>query len=356
MLSSFTFQRLLYRWSEQNPRDYPWIQEKNPYKIWISEVLLQQTRSDQAKGHYLSFLETFPTLKNLAEAKEDRVMHQWKGLGYYSRARNLHKTAKIIAEQHHSIFPSDPAIIKQLPGIGPYTLAAISSFAFGIPLPVIDGNVIRVLSRISGLTESPYSKEGKKRIEQLAQNYIDQANPGVYNQAIMNFGATHCRPNKPLCTSCPFSNKCIAYLSDCTDSIPLPKKRNTLKKRYFHYIIVRDKTKRVGIHKRTKKDIWFALYEFPMIETKTKRISKEKLHEFVIDVSNEANLKPVLSLYSTTKSKLSHQEIHCSFYEIKNLFKRSQIKAEFSFEKPENLANFAFPSPILNFIKHYFKN
>ncbi len=354
MISNKVFRRLLHSWSEENPRFYPWINEKDPYKIWISEILLQQTRSEQAQFYYTAFIKAFPSIDKLAFADEDQLMTHWKGLGYYNRARNLHKTAKIIVHDFQTNFPNKPEIIQKLPGIGPYTTAAISSFAFGLALPVIDGNVIRVYSRISGLEVSPYSKHGKKTIKELAEYYMDASQPALYNQAIMNFGAIHCKPVKPNCSECPFKKHCFAYINNFTDSIPLAKERRELKKRHFHYFILRNNKNAVALKKRQNKDIWPALYEFPMIENNIDRLSKLEKEFF----ESEYYLNPKSStrftaLFSSI-NKLSHQEIHCFFYELGYKTLNTQIKHHFSFEKPENLANFAFPSPIQKFIKHYF--
>jgi A/G-specific adenine glycosylase len=347
-----TFSKKLLQWSKSNPRDYPWIGEKDPYKIWISEVILQQTRSEQGKNYYENFIKKFPTVRALADATEDSILHCWKGLGYYSRARNLHHAAKTILVKFQGKFPKSYEELLTLKGIGEYSAAAISSFAYNSPKAVVDGNVVRVLSRMLGMEIDFHTSAGKLKFIEIANSYLDKENAGAYNQAIMNFGAVQCMPRQPDCLNCIFSQNCFAYQNNCIDKLPVRNKKITLKRRYIHYFYLVNSKGEIAIHQRVKKDIWQKLYELPAIET-----SKKMEFKSISSIEKATDLfrfsrNSRVENYGKTVQKLSHQEIHASYYCLKTTHIDSKIKPEFYFVKPENLVNFAFPKILSTFLEN----
>ncbi len=233
------FSNTLIYWYLQNNRDLPWRKSKNPYFIWLSEIMLQQTRVAQGLAYYLKFTTTFPTVFDLAKADESTVLKMWQGLGYYSRARNLHFSAKQISNELNGIFPSTYEEIIKLKGIGDYTASAISSICFNEPTAVVDGNVYRVLSRYFGLNTPTNSTSGIKEFKTLAQTLIDISQPGTYNQALMDFGALHCKPQNPLCETCPFSDSCVAFEKKLTKELPVKEKKIKVRKRYFNFLVIK---------------------------------------------------------------------------------------------------------------------
>ena len=260
------FSKILMDWYEPDARPMPWKAEKNPYLVWLSEVILQQTRVEQGLPYFQRFKNRYPAVEDLANAPEDELMKLWEGLGYYSRARNLHSTAKFIANVLNGIFPTAYNDILKLKGVGPYTASAISSFAFGLPHAVVDGNVYRVLSRIFGIDDAIDSTKGKNNFNSLAQELLDKENPAEYNQAIIDFGAIQCSPKSPSCEDCPFNGQCFAFLNNQVDLFPVKSKKIKKKTRFFNYLILNSNDKLL-IGKRSEKDIWRNLYEFPIIET-----------------------------------------------------------------------------------------
>ncbi len=355
MISPKTFSRLLFKWSDLNPRIYPWTGEKDPYKIWISEIILQQTRSEQAKDYYLRFINTFPNIKSLALATEDEVLNCWKGLGYYTRARNLCKTAKILAEQYQMTFPKTYEEILALQGIGDYTAAAISSFAYNIPKAVVDGNVIRLLSRLCGIPINYHSSEGKKLFHETARHYLNIDSPAKYNQAIMDFGATYCKPTQADCMNCLFKTYCVAYSKDIVADLPLKNKKKPLKKRYFHFFLLFNNFGELAIEQRTHKDIWYRLYQLPLIETNTDIEFKTMSELLDLDLEPGLNFSLELKVPVKIQQKLSHQEIVGRFYNVAEFTVLAKIKRRIYFVKPENLANFAFPKIIREFFEGFKK-
>jgi A/G-specific adenine glycosylase len=259
------FSTKIINWYHKNKRELPWRQEVNPYLIWLSEVILQQTRVNQGLPYYLKFVSHYPTIAHLANASEAEVLKDWQGLGYYSRARNLHSAAKTMVKKHGGEFPRTYPEILALEGIGPYTAAAIGSFAFGLPYPVIDGNVQRVVSRIFGIQKPVNSTLGRKEIEEVLNTVFDKKKPADFNQAIMEFGAMHCKPQQPLCNECPFEFGCYAKQHNLVQVLPAKEKKAQVKIRYFLYLVPQ-KGKHEFIVKRTANDIWKNLYEFPLIE------------------------------------------------------------------------------------------
>ncbi len=252
-------------WYHTHKRDLPWRYTKNPYLIWLSEIILQQTKVSQGTPYFIQFSTKYPSIYDLAFSSEDDVMKTWQGLGYYSRARNLHKTAKIITEQYSGHFPDSYKELLKLPGIGEYTAAAISSIAFDQSIPVLDGNIYRVISRLFGVTLEIGTTSVKKYFIGHAANLLGDLPPGDFNQAMMEFGALQCTPKNPSCDICPVKNKCSAFANDNVHLLPVTKKRNPLKDRYFTYYVFHDATHTI-VHRRANDDIWGGLYEFPKKE------------------------------------------------------------------------------------------
>jgi len=309
------FTRNLLKWNEKlNRREMPWKGEKDPYKIWLSEIILQQTRVEQGLEYYKKFINKYPKITNLAAAPEKEIFKLWEGLGYYSRCKNLIATAKYISGAFGGAFPRDYQGILDLKGVGPYTAAAIGSFAFNLPYAVVDGNVTRVLSRFFGITTPIDSSLGKKMFNDLAQKLLEIKSPGVYNQAIMDFGATVCKPKNPLCENCLLSSQCLALDRNQIALLPVKEKKIVIKKRFFYYLIVSCKGS-VLVRKRSENDIWQNLFEFLLIEKKG-IVATQKLTEspqvkdvigsnFTIQHSSEWMLQ-----------KLTHQHIHGIFIQI----------------------------------------
>lgn len=259
------FRERLLAWFAQNHRPLPWKGERDPYKIWLSEIILQQTRVEQGLPYYQKFIEKYPHVRVLADAPEDEVLKLWEGLGYYSRARNLHTAAKFIATELGGEFPHTYEGIRALKGVGDYTAAAIASFAFALPHAVLDGNVYRVLARYFGIETPTDTGVAKKEFAALAQDLLDPARPGDFNQAIMDFGATHCTPQQPKCSVCPFKNQCVAFQKGKVSELPVKSKVLEKKGRFFAYLVVNFQGN-TFVRKRTDKDIWQNLWEFPVLE------------------------------------------------------------------------------------------
>ena len=305
---------LLEDWYQTNGRDLPWRETKDPYKIWISEIILQQTRVVQGYEYYCRFIQRFPDVFALAEAEEDEVMKYWQGLGYYSRARNLHAAAKSVAER--GCFPSLYKDIRELKGVGDYTAAAIASFAFDLPCAVVDGNVYRVLSRWMGIEEPIDSTAGKKLFAALADELLDKKRPALYNQAIMDFGALQCIPSSPDCLKCPLADSCVALAKQMVGRLPVKQHKTKTRNRYFVYLFVRS-GEYTFIRKRGEKDIWQNLYEFPLIETE-KELPEEDLlgSSQFLSLFEGHKIVGLRSYSKKTKHVLSHQVIWTDFYEV----------------------------------------
>jgi len=260
------YRKVLTAWYNGNKRELPWRGTADPYKIWVSEVILQQTRVQQGMEYYHNFLLAFPDVKSLADAPEDEVLKVWQGLGYYSRARNMHHAARTILNNYGGTFPKDYPAIRNLKGIGDYTAAAIASIAFNLPYAVVDGNVFRVLSRLFGLSTPIDSPSGKKKFQVLAQRMLDTSRPGDFNQALMEFGAIQCVPGQPDCENCPLSHQCYAFLNQNISSFPVKSKRVKQRERHMNYLCINWNDKLL-LEKRGDRDIWRNLYQFPLIET-----------------------------------------------------------------------------------------
>ncbi|MCB9275108.1 MAG: A/G-specific adenine glycosylase [Lewinellaceae bacterium] len=337
------FRRKLMEWFASSHRPMPWKGEKDPYLIWLSEVILQQTRVEQGLPYFERFRAQYPDIRSLANAPEDELMKLWEGLGYYSRARNLHQAAKYVANELEGRFPDTYEGIRQLKGVGPYTAAAIASFAYGLPYAVVDGNVSRVLARFFGIDSPVDSGAGKKQFAALAQALLSQTAPGRHNQAMMDFGATHCTPRAPLCRDCPLQQACRAFQQDRVAELPRKEKKPEKKTRFFHYLIF-NRQGQAWIRKRTEKDIWRNLYDFPLLELGhpaqgVGEIQNSGCWQQRMGQEQAQNIRasrPFLQL-------LTHQKIQASFWEIE-LADETPFNSEGLIAvKRENLSKFAFP-------------
>ena len=318
------FSILLEDWYKVNARALPWRETRDPYKIWVSEIILQQTRVAQGYAYYNRFIKRFPDVFTLAEAHEDEVMKYWQGMGYYSRARNLHAAAKMIAEK--GSFPTDYIGVKKLKGVGDYTAAAIASFAYNLPYAVVDGNVYRVLSRCFGIEDPIDTAAGRKLFAELAQQLLDKKRPAIYNQAIMDFGALQCTPASPRCADCPFTDMCIAFQQNTVHSLPVKLHKTKTHTRHLTYIVVRIADE-VFIRKREEKDIWQNLYEFPLIETEEGQSEEEFLSsDKFLSLIEGQKVKSIRLITKRAKHILSHQVIFADFYEVNLVDTTFQMK------------------------------
>ncbi|MDO4165412.1 MAG: A/G-specific adenine glycosylase [Bacteroides sp.] len=307
------FSRTLIEWYAENKRELPWRGTDNPYLIWISEIILQQTRVAQGYEYFLRFVRRFPDVRSLAEASEDEVMKYWQGLGYYSRARNLHQAARSM----NGVFPATYGGVRALKGVGDYTAAAICSIAYGMPYAVVDGNVYRVLSRYLGIDTPIDSTEGKKLFAALAQEMLDVSRPAVYNQAIMDFGAIQCTPQSPNCLFCPLADACAALARGMVAQLPVKQHKTKTTDRFFNYIYVRAGA-HTFIRKRTEDDIWKNLFELPLIEADRDLTEEEFLclPQFHDLFAKGEEMPTVRSVWRGVKHVLSHRVIHANFYEV----------------------------------------
>jgi A/G-specific adenine glycosylase len=342
------FSERIIEWYKKNRRDLPWRETSDPYAIWLSEIILQQTRVAQGLDYYIRFLEAFPTVNHLAEATEEEVLKLWQGLGYYSRARNMHAAAREIVERYEGKFPDNYDAIRSLKGVGDYTAAAISSFAFGLPFPVLDGNVVRVISRFFGIT-TPYDRvEGKSQIRKALNSVFDPKHPAEFNQAVMEFGALQCIPSAPSCTTCIFVDSCTAFEKGKVKELPVKSSKTQVKPRYFHYLIINDGDE-TFIKRRGVGDIWQGLYEFPLIETLS-AISPEELmqHPDWKRWKGKYTWK-ITQIHTGIRHVLSHRILHVSFYEIYGRISKlppGAIKI-----KKTALENYAVPVLIEKYLK-----
>jgi len=343
------FTQTLLEWNNfSNNRIMPWKGERDPYKIWISEIMLQQTRVEQGLGYFNRFVHAFPTIHDLAAADDTNVFKLWEGLGYYSRCRNLLETARLVVSKYNGDFPTTYNEIVELKGIGPYTAAAIASFAYSLPYAVVDGNVLRVLSRFFGLAQPIDDVAGRKMYNQLADSLLATDQPAAYNQAIMDFGATICKPKIPLCYNCPLQSNCTAYINQLVEKLPIKSKRLLKKNRYFHYIIFRQK-QTIYCKKRIEKDIWQNLYEFYLIESNKILSIDEILHtsevkRILSDIPHTITTVSVIS-----KQQLTHQLISGIFVEIK-LEETIALTEDFIVVEEKNLFQLPMPKFILSYL------
>jgi len=337
------FTKMLLKWhSTLNFREMPWKGEKDPYRIWLSEVILQQTRVDQGWGYYEKFITAFPSIRDLAAAPEQKVFKLWEGLGYYNRCRNLIATAKTIAADYNGRFPSTYEEILALKGIGPYTAAAIVSFAFNLPYAVVDGNVTRVLARFFGVSTAIDTAGGKKQFAELADSLVDPLRAGIYNQAIMDFGATVCKPRNPQCTSCVHQPGCMAWQKGMTEQLPVKAKTIRKKQRCFYYFIVGTPGDKVYIRRRSGKDIWEGLYEFILYETTDPVWPEEVLQSGFARQLFDGQALTVRHISSVYRQELSHQSLQGQFITIELSTPLSRLNG-YQLVPKGTLSTYAFP-------------
>ena len=336
-------------WYHAHPRAMPWKETQDPYRIWLSEIMLQQTQVAQGLQYYARFLTRFPDVHALADAPLDEVLRYWQGLGYNSRARNLHETAREIVTRYHGCFPETYAEILALKGIGAYTAAAIGSFAFGLRTPVLDTNVIRVLSRVFGLAEDFSKPAPRRKLYDILDKMIDDVDPADFNQAIMNFGAAQCTPRNPDCASCGLQQTCRAYADGTVDLLPVRPAKKVRRDRYFHYLVLMDQDGLI-IRRRVGRDIWEQMFEFPLIETQSARHpGKHRIQETL----EAFGIRQLPARYERHQMRqiLTHQQIHCSFYVLEfGKVRRTRLPEGARFEFFENLEKFAFPKVIREFL------
>ncbi|NNM23182.1 MAG: A/G-specific adenine glycosylase [Flavobacteriaceae bacterium] len=350
MLENTTiFSKNLITWYLEFGRSLPWRETKDPYRIWLSEIILQQTRVAQGLPYYLKFIEKFPTIHDLAHAREEEVLKLWQGLGYYSRARNLHHTAKYVAGSLVGIFPNSYGGLVKLKGVGDYTASAIASICFDLPHAVVDGNVYRVLSRIFGIQTPIDSSAGIKEFKALAQELLDSSRPGTFNQALMEFGARHCTPQQPNCEHCPFATSCIALKTQSIKELPIKKGKTKIKKHYFNYIVPIDPNGNTMLEQRKGKGIWQNLFQFPLIETKKvtrlELLTKERDYQ---QLTSHWEIESLIPFYpKQIVHKLSHKELNTQFWvaQLANTLEKGTPSRE--------VHNFPVPILIGNFISEF---
>ena len=341
----------LARWFETHQRELPWRSHPTPYYVWLSEVILQQTRVSQGLDYFNRFVERWPALSDLAEASEEEVLKLWQGLGYYSRARNLHKCAKEVVRQYNGDLPADYGKLVKLPGIGPYTAAAIASIAFGLPHAVVDGNVYRVLSRLFDIDLPINADEGVKTFAALAAELLDRKHPGLHNQAMMELGALQCLPKSPDCPSCPLQAHCLAFAHSTVESRPVKNQKLKIKTRYFNYLVIKDKANHLYLRKRQQNDIWRNLYDFPCIESDRPLDINEVIGSPEFGNIVNGNPYQINRISPQYTHKLTHQTIIATFVEIKILNFLPIIQENNLLLVPENeLGKYPIPKLIDNYL------
>lgn len=350
-LHGLQFRKTLINWHRQeNDRQMPWKGEKNAYRIWLSEIILQQTRVEQGLDYYNRFITHFPTITDLAAAPDDAVMKLWEGLGYYSRCRNLIATARYIVKHHNGQFPDNYEDIISLKGVGPYTAAAIASFGFSLPHAVVDGNVYRVLSRVFGIDTPTDSTGGKKYFADLAQLLLDPQNPGEYNQGIMDFGATVCKPQSPLCGNCVFNDICEARKQNLIDQLPVKTKKLSIRARHFNYFLIRKGAKML-IRQRREKDIWQDLYEFPLLESDSVAIGNKPAAFLEKKLGMRKDSFQITQTSSCYIRHLTHQTIKAVFFHVQLDDTATVPHLGFSWVTDEELKKLAFPRLLRDYLE-----
>ncbi len=347
------FSKTLITWYLQNKRDLPWRGIKDPYFIWLSEIILQQTRVAQGTPYYYAFTETFPTIQDLAKADEETVLKLWQGLGYYSRARNLHAAAKYVVSELGGVFPSTFSEILKLKGVGDYTASAIASICFNEPTAVVDGNVYRVLARYFGIHTPINTTAGSKEFKIIAQKLLDPSQSNSHNQAMMEFGARHCMPKNPDCASCVFKEGCVAFGNDIVSVLPVKLKKTKVRQRYFNFLVPLTESKMTLLLQRKGKGIWQNLYQFPLVETSKEVNETGLLHEAHFRSATENWDIDSISLYNQTAviHKLSHQHLYTRFWivllnnEMEQMLNISEMKEK---AVPVLIGNFIDKFPSFN--------
>lgn len=344
------FSNQLISWYLSYHRDLPWRANISPYRVWLSEIILQQTKVEQGLPYYKAFVSAYPSVEDLANASEDEVLLMWQGLGYYSRARNLHASAKYIVEELNGVFPDNYKALLSLKGVGDYTASAISSICFNEAQAVVDGNVYRFLSRFFGIHTPIPSSKAHREFKELGNLLMDSKQAGTFNQAMMEFGALQCVPRNPSCQSCVFSSKCVALQNNMVHDLPVKKKKAKVKKRYFNYLVVDSGDGLLPIQQRLEKDIWYKLYQLPLVES-TSALSKPMLMESLKENSIFSELDVnSLSLLNNKQvvHKLSHQHLYTRFWAIEGNI------PNFNPVQVHNLEDYAFPTLLEEFLKAYF--
>ena len=338
-----TIQDTLINWFASNRRDLPWRHDPTPYQVWLSEIILQQTRVNQGMDYYLRFIDHWPTVVELAQASEEEVLKMWQGLGYYSRARNLHFCARQVVERYKGEFPADFEKLKRLKGIGNYTAAAIASIAFNLPHAVVDGNVYRVLSRLYDIDTPININEGQKLFTQLADEILNREQPGLHNQALMEFGALHCTPKNPNCLLCPLQVQCLAFEHQTVMQRPIKLQKVKITTRYFNYLVIKIKGS-IYLHKRSGNDIWRNLYDFPCIESEQPMSVEEVIASEQFQQLIENKPFTIVKVSPVFTHKLTHRTILARFIEIKLEKKLLRIETKDLFLTPEmDLGTFPIP-------------
>lgn len=344
---NLNFAEEIIAWYKEHRRSLPWRETDNPYFIWVSEAILQQTRVAQGMDYYFNFIETFPTLESLANAPLDAVMKAWQGLGYYTRARNLHKAAKLVMEEYNGKIPETYEELVKLPGLGPYAAGAVASFAFHQPVPAIDGNVYRILARVFGIFESPGKAEGKKIFREICIEMMDRSQPHIYNQALIDFGALQCIPTMPDCSQCPFPSLCYAEANNLQLQLPTKERATKLRVRFFHFFMIRFRDS-TYIQRREGKDIWNSLYQFPLVEV-DKRIDVEELLQLEEIKEILGDDYTLVQSSDEIRQLLSHQELfirfhivelHSARYELVSSYQRVPIENVFDYQVPISIHNY----------------
>ena len=332
----------LINWYAENRRDLPWRQQPTPYQVWLSEVILQQTRVNQGMDYYLRFVERWPTVTDLAQASEEEVLKMWQGLGYYSRARNLHHCAQQVVKEYGGEFPADFEKLKQLKGIGDYTAAAIASIAFGLPHAVVDGNVYRVLARLYDIDTPININEGQTLFAQLADELLNRKQPGLHNQAMMEFGALHCTPKNPNCLHCPLQAQCLAFEKQTVMQRPVKLQKTKVTTRYFNYLVIKHKDS-LYLRKRSGNDIWKNLYDFPCVESETPMTVEEVVATDGFQQLIEGKTFTIEKVSPTFTHKLTHRTLLAQFIEIK-LEELLQIQTkDLILTRESDLGNYPIP-------------
>ena len=353
MNRSTGFRKKLMQWHvADNTRQLPWKEEKDVYRIWLSEIILQQTRAEQGLKYYERFIKTYPTIQRLAKAPLEEVYKLWEGLGYYNRCRNLHATAQYIAFELKGKFPATYDSILELKGVGPYTAAAIASFGFGLPHAVVDGNVFRVLSRFFGIDTAVDTTAGKKQFQQLADECLDVTNPAAYNQAIMDFGATVCKPDLADCKNCPLQSACVAFKQGIVQELPIKEKKTKVRTRWFHFFIL-ECNGVIAVQQRTGKDVWSNLYQFPNSEYNSEKEWKQQQKAAFENWIKTQNVKEKYKIITATKSvkqQLSHQLIFGTAFLIQLKAKKIELPG-WEWKTMKELQQLAFPKLLNDFLK-----
>lgn len=340
----------LLNWYQNNKRDLPWRNTTDAYVIWLSEIILQQTRVEQGRPYFNRFLEQYPTVNHFAAATEDEVLKLWQGLGYYSRGRNMLKTARLVQEQYAGIFPTGYDQLVKLTGIGEYTAAAISSFSSNEAKAVVDGNVYRVLARYIGIDEPINSTKGKKIFQETANDFLNKKAPGMHNQAMMEFGAIVCKPKNPACGICPVRAGCYAFKHNAINSLPVKINKVKVRERYFNYFLVNDESN-VLVNRRDQTDIWANMYDLPMVETSSLLAPAELFdHPEVVEYFGR-NLK-IADILPVKKHILTHQRLFVRLVILQN--PAVKTKETWTFISPDNLKSLAIPKIIFLFLKNIF--